>query len=190
MKNASSKSGILWLSASKCKIWLMSTKCNILAIQFCVQNYFNFQKKIKFHKFGPKNTMVKNLSRKPKTKSPGYKFHPCMGIFQLPPSKCPCKDFSISLFLHPNNLCFRMRMKFFQNLKFRVYNAMSLLAIGVRKWHGIIDTEIICLPCQFVTFAIYRKYSPPGRCLKFCWLLICYHSNRMHYVSHEALLLC
>ena len=48
VKNASSKSGILWLSASKCKIWLMSTKCNILAIQFCVQNYFIFQKKINF----------------------------------------------------------------------------------------------------------------------------------------------
>ena len=52
---------------------LMSTKCNVLAIQFCVQNYFN-QKKNKFHEFGPKNTAVKNLSRKPSTKSPGYNF--------------------------------------------------------------------------------------------------------------------
>ena len=26
--------------------------------------------------------------------------------------------------------------------------------------------EIICLPCQFVTFAVYDKYSFHGRCLK------------------------
>ena len=82
------------------------------------------------------------------------KCHPRMGIFQLPPSKCPCKDFSISLFLHPNNLGSRIRMKFFQNLKFRVYNAVSFLAIGVRKrvtrykWHGNnLSTVSICHFC-------------------------------------------
>ena len=159
MKNASSKSGILWLSASKCKIWLMSTKCNILAIQFCVQNYFIFQKKINFMNLVLRiprwKIWAENLQPKVLATIFKKKCHPRMGIFQLPPSKCPCKDFSISLFLHPNNLGSRMRMKFFQNLKFRVYNAVSLLAIGVRKrvtrynWHGNnLSTVSICHFCR------------------------------------------
>ena len=117
VKNASSKSGILWLSASKCKIWLMSTKCNILAIQFCVQNYFIFQKKINFMNLVLRiprwKIWAENLQPKVLATIFKKKCHPRMGIFQLPPSKCPCKDFSISLFLHPNNLGSRMRMKFF-----------------------------------------------------------------------------
>ena len=99
--------------------------------------------------------MVKNLSRKPLTKSPGYNFqkkcHPRMGIFQLPPSKCPCKDFSISLFLHPNNLCWRMRENFFFNLRFRVYNSVSFLAHSVSMimschFYRVIFSPLI--PCQ------------------------------------------
>ena len=97
----------------------------------------------------------KTLNQKSWLQFSKKKCHPRMGIFQLPPSKCPCKDFSISLFLHPNNLGSRMRMKFFQNLKFRVYNAVSLLAIGVRKrvtrynWHGNnLSTVSICHFCR------------------------------------------
>ena len=75
-----------------------------------------------------------------------------MGIFQLPPSKCPCKDFSISLFLHPNNFGSRMMMKFFQNLKFRVYNSVSFLSHSVsmimsRHFYRVIFSYLI--PCQY-----------------------------------------
>ena len=127
--------------------------------------------------------MVKNLIRKPWTKSPGYnskkknfmnlvlriprwkiwaenlqpkvlatifkkKCHPRMGIFQLPPSKCPCKDFSISLFLHPNNLCWRKRVKFFLILKFRVYKSVSFLSHSVsmimsRHFYRVIFSSLI-----------------------------------------------
>ena len=158
-KNTSRKSGILCLSASDCKIWLMSYKCNELTIYLCVQIYFNFQKKIKITNLVTRipRTKIWAENLKPKVLATIFKkkFHPRMGIFQLPPSKCPCKDFSISLFLHPNNLGSRMRMKFFQNLKFRVYNAVSLLAIGVRKrvtrynWHGNnLSTVSICHFCR------------------------------------------
>ena len=66
-----------------------------------------------------------------------------MSIFQLPPSRCPCKEFLISWFLPPNNLGGKKSGKFFWKCKFRVYNAVSSLGIGVRKrvtrynWHGI-----------------------------------------------------
>ena len=66
-----------------------------------------------------------------------------MSIFQLPPSRCPCKEFLISWFLPPNNLGGKKSVKFFWKCKFRVYNAVSSLGIGVRKrvtrynWHGI-----------------------------------------------------
>ena len=69
--------------------------------------------------------------------------HPHMSIFQLPPSRCPCKEFLISWFLPPNNLGGKKSVKFFWKCKFRVYNAVSSLGIGVRKrvtrynWHGI-----------------------------------------------------
>ena len=160
MINASSKSGILWLSASKCKIWLMSTKYNILAIQFCVQNYFIFQKKNKFHEFGPKNTALKNLSRKPSTKSPGYNFQkknvvPAWASSNYLPPSVHVRIFPYLYSFTPNILGWRMRMNFFQNLKFRVYNAVSLLAIGVRKrvtrynWHGNnLSTVSICHFCH------------------------------------------
>ena len=161
MKNTSKETGILWLSASNCKILLMSTKCNVLAIQFCVQNYFNFQKKLNFINLVPRipwwKIWAENLWQKVLATIFKKKCHPRMGIFQLPPSKCPCKDFFISLFLQPNNLGSRMRMKFFQNLKFRVYNAVSLLAIGVRKrvtpynCHGNnLSTVSICHFCRLV----------------------------------------
>ena len=66
-----------------------------------------------------------------------------MSVFQLPPSRCPCKEFLISWFLPPNNLGGKKSVKFFWKCKFRVYNAVSSLGIGVRKrvtrynWHGI-----------------------------------------------------
>ena len=109
------------------------------------------------------------MSRKPSTKSPGCNFkkkcHPCMSIFQLPPLRCPCKDFSISLFLHPNNLCWRIFVKFFSKSKFRVYNAVSSLAIRVRKrvtrynWHG--NNLYAVSICHFCRLA---KYSLRARC--------------------------
>ena len=92
------------------------------------------------------------------------KCHPCMGIFKLHPSKCPCKDFSISLFLHPNNLCWRKRVNFFLILKFRVYKSVSFLSHSVSMimsrhfyrvilslciigeyWHGIEDLELLII---------------------------------------------
>ena len=66
-----------------------------------------------------------------------------MSVFQLPPSRCPCKEFLISWFLPPNNLGGKKSVKFFWKCKFRVYNAVSSLGIGVRmrvtryNWHGI-----------------------------------------------------
>ena len=117
VKNTSKKTGILWLSASDCKILLMSTKWNVLAIQFCVQNYFHFQKKLNFINLAPRipwrKIWAENLWRKVLGTIFKKNCHPCMGIFQLPPPKCPCKDFSISLFFNPNNLCWRKRVKFF-----------------------------------------------------------------------------
>ena len=94
------------------------------------------------------------------------KCHPCMSIFQLPPLRCPCKDFSISLFLHPNNLCWRIFVKFFSKPKFRVYNAVSSLAIRVWKrvtrynWHG--NNLYAVSICHFCRLA---KYSLRARCL-------------------------
>ena len=68
VKNTSKKTGILWLSASDCKILLMSTQWNVLAVQFCVQNYFNFQKKLNFINLAPRipwwKIWAENLWRK------------------------------------------------------------------------------------------------------------------------------
>ena len=69
-----------------------------------------------------------------------------MSIFQLPPSRCRCKEVLISWFLPPNNLGGKKSVKFFWKCKFRVYNAVSsllTLGIGVRNrvtrynWHVI-----------------------------------------------------
>ena len=93
------------------------------------------------------------------------KCHPCMSIFQLPLLRCPCKDFQISWFLHPNNLCWRIFVKFFSKFKFRVYNAVSSLAIRVRKrvtrynWHG--NNLYAMSICHFCHLA---KYSLRGGC--------------------------
>ena len=78
--------------------------------------------------------------------------HPHMDIFQIPPSKCPCKDFSVSLFLHPNNLCRRKRVFFFLNLKFRVYKSVSFLLHSVSMimschFYRVIFSSLI--PCQY-----------------------------------------
>ena len=80
-----------------------------------------------------------------------------MSIFQLPPSRCPCKEFLISWFLPPNNLGGKKSVKFFWKCKFRVYNAVSSLGIGVRKrvtrynWHGIKSHAVSI--CHFSSMA-------------------------------------
>ena len=134
-----------------------------------VQNYFNFQKKIYFTNLVPRipgvKKWVENLQPKVLAAIVKKKFHSCMSIFQLPPLRCPCKDFSISLFLHPNNLCWRIFVKFFSKSKFRVYNAVSSLAIRVRKrvtrynWHG--NNLYAVSICHFCRLA---KYSLRGGC--------------------------
>ena len=91
-----------------------------------------------------------------------------MSIFQLPPSRCPCKEFLISWFLPPNNLGGKKSVKFFWKCKFRVYNAVSSLGIGVRmrvtryNWHGIKPhTVSIC------HFSQKAKNQLHARCLKY-----------------------
>ena len=112
----------------------------------CTKLYF-LSKKIFFNKFISRIPgtvkLVKNLP--PKLLGTIFKKqrHPHMSIFQLPPSRCPCKEFLISWFLPPNNLGGKKSVKFFWKCKFRVYNAVSSLGIGVRmrvtryNWHGI-----------------------------------------------------
>ena len=90
-----------------------------------------------------------------------------MSIFQLPPSRCPCKEFLISWFLPPNNLGGKKSVKFFWKCKFRVYNAVSSLGIGVRmrvtryNWHGIKPHAVSI--CHFFQKA---KNQLHARCLK------------------------
>ena len=117
VKNTSKKTGILWLSASDCKILLMSTKWNVLAVQFCVQNYFNFQKKLNFMNLVLRipwwKIWAENLE--PKVLATIFKKNviPAWASSNYLPQSAHGKDFSISLFLHPNNFGSRMRMKFF-----------------------------------------------------------------------------
>ena len=92
-----------------------------------------------------------------------------MSIFQLPPSRCPCKEFLISWFLPPNNLGGKKSVKFFWKCKFRVYNAVSSLGIGVRKrvtrynWHGIKPHAVSI--CHFSRKAKNQLHARCPNCL-------------------------
>ena len=50
--------------------------------------------------------------------------------------------------------------------------------------------EIICLPCQFVTFAVYDKYSFHGRCHMLIVLQLagpCFHINPIQNLQGEII---
>ena len=118
-----------------------------LTISFSVQNLYYFSKNKFFEQIYFQNSEDSKISKKPSTLTPGHNFqkkvsspHEHLPITSL---KVPCKEFLISWFLPPNNLGGKKSVKFFWKCKFRVYNAVSSLGIGVRKrvtrynWHGI-----------------------------------------------------